>query len=224
MSRIDALNGRWYECDGSYYPSVTTALRVVAKGNGFERWLGQAESYEAAIAKRDAAGQRGTMVHDAIETLLTTGKFTPDSSWDRKAIKQLQGFANWHKEAQPEVLSVETFLVDHAYGYAGTCDLVCRIGDETWLIDVKTSADVYPTYHLQTAAYAHAYEGMGLGRVDKTGILLLKATTKKGWQLVPGPERDCFGTFCAALMMFRYLEGDQPILKAEKELLTEVTL
>lgn len=224
MNRVDAVNGRFYECDGNYYPSVTNVLKVVAKGNQFDRWLGDAGSYEAAIAKRDAAGQRGTMVHEAIETLLREGKYVPDASWDRKSLKQLQGFANWFKETEPEVLSVETFLVHHGYGYAGTADLVCRINGEVWLIDVKTSGDVYPTYHLQTAAYADAYEAMGLGDVDKTGVLLLKATTKKGWQLVPGPDESCLGVFLGALMLHRYLEGREPIFRSEKESITEVTL
>ena len=67
---IQAKNGRWYLVDDVWVPSVTTILSVYPKGQGFDRWLGESPSYDEAIAKRDVAGERGTLVHDAISALV----------------------------------------------------------------------------------------------------------------------------------------------------------
>ena len=67
---MQATNGRWYLVNNVWVPSVTTILSVYPKGQGFERWLGDSSSHEEAIAKRDAAGERGTLVHEAIAAML----------------------------------------------------------------------------------------------------------------------------------------------------------
>jgi len=222
MTRIDAKNGRWYECpSGGTYPSVTNVLRVISKGPQFDRWLGNADSYDAAIATRDAAGNRGTMVHDAIEQLLTGTLSVPVAGWEPKAVKQLHGFTNWYQEVQPEVLDVEKFVFNDLYQYAGTADIVCKIGGKTWLIDVKTSGDIYPTYWMQLEAYAQAYHP----HVDEVGVLLLKDSTKKGWMLKAGTDREfTFQCFISALNIFHYLYGTEPILRTPKDIPTEVSL
>ena len=220
--RVDATNGRWYEVSpNTYYPSVTTILKVIAKGEGFERWLGEARSYEEAIAQRDAAGRRGTQVHEGITTLLAGEAVPIDDSWEPKALRQLQGFVSWYGSVGPTDVQNEVFVYDRAYGYAGTADIICKIAGETWLIDVKTSADAYPSYYMQVEAYAHAAEV----EIDHTGILLLKDTTKKGWQLKETPDREkAFSAFLSAALIYRYLEGSEPVLRESKQRVAEVRL
>ena len=75
---------------------------------------------------------------------------------------------------------------------AGTCDLVCEINGELWIIDFKTSNYLQTTYDLQTAIYGKCYEECFGKKADHYGILWLKSTkrtfnkekmTGKGWEI-----------------------------------------
>lgn len=229
MSRLDCKNGRWYEApDGKTVPSVTTVLKVFPKGEGFDRWLGQADSYADAISVRNAAGERGTMIHGAIEMLLKGDSVLFNDSWDAKAMKQLYGFVNWYRDTKPEIIANEAFVWNQACGYAGTVDIICRIDGRMWLLDVKSSGDIYPSHHVQTQAYARAWNEMQTDPddlVDCTGVLLLKSSTKKGYMVQECPDDEAaWDAFLAAKTIYHYLEGDAPIIKTPKELPTEVTL
>lgn len=208
---MQAKNGRFYQADGVWVPSVTTILSVYPKSERFDRWLGESSSYEEAIAKRNAAGDRGTQVHDAIARLIR-GEEVDLTDADPKVAKLTQGFVNWYEATKPRVIASEIFV--HGDGYAGTCDLVCEIDGEVWVIDYKTSAAVYTSYHLQTAAYAEAWVEMNPPAcVDRRGILWLKTSTKKGWQLVESDEP--FATDLAAFQSCKAIyhreHGYEPI-------------
>ena len=75
---------------------------------------------------------------------------------------------------------------------AGTCDLVCEIDDELWIIDFKTSNHLQTTYDLQTAVYAQCYEECFGKKIDRLGVLWLKSSKRgpkegkiqgKGWEM-----------------------------------------
>lgn len=53
----------------------------------------------------------------------------------------------WVKDAEPEVICTERTLVNLEEGYAGTTDLICRIGGAVWIVDFKRLAldTVLPT-------------------------------------------------------------------------------
>jgi len=174
--------------------------------------LGESASYDEAIAKRDAAGDRGTLVHDAIAALLRgeTVEFPPET--DPKVPKLVQGWLNWWQSAEPDPMGVEVFLAGD--GYAGTCDFQGWVDGEPWLIDWKTSAGVYNSYHLQTAAYAAAAPETKWRR----GILHLKTSTKKGFQLVES-DGDWLGDwngFLACKTIYHRENGYEPIPYDEK--------
>jgi hypothetical protein len=182
--------------------------------------LGESNSYDDAIAKRDAAGERGTLVHDSIASLIEGQTVELPEDADPKCAKLIQGFINWWQEFKKYDLSVianETFLVGP--GYAGTADLICEVGRETWLIDYKTSAGVYTNYHLQTAAYAQAAEETGGIPVTRRGVLWLKTGTKKGYQLVESDHtfRDDYSVFLACKEIYHREHGYEPVPFKEKD-------
>lgn len=217
MSYQQCKNGRWYQLDnGTWAPSVTTVLSVWPRGRSFEKWLGDSDSYDDAIAKRDAAGERGSVVHDAIAALLQSGVATLPDECDTKTPKLVNGFLNWYHDTYPMVVSAEKFLV--GLDYAGTADLICTINDVTWLIDFKTSGAVYDSYHVQVCAYARAWEHMGLPSIDRRGILWLKSTTKRGYQMVESPhtEEEDWAAFRSCRALFHYINGDAPEFYEEK--------
>lgn len=218
MERQQAANGRFYLTDDQgWVPSVTTILSVYPKGHQFERWLGESNSYDEAIAKRDAAGDRGTLVHDSIAALIEGQTVELPEDCDPKAGKLIQGFLNFWREMTPVTILSETMLVGD--GYAGCCDWIGTIGGEVWLIDFKTSSGIYTSYHLQTAAYQAAAQGSGVAMIDRRGCLWLKSNTKKGWQLVESDRaaEDDYVAFMACKEIFHRENGYEPIPFKEKE-------
>ena len=98
--------------------------------------------------------------------------------------------------SKPELIFTEEFTYSDVHKYAGTADCVCKINGETWLIDFKTSNSLHKQYDLQLAAYAKSIEEAKGIKIDRTGILWLKAATRgedksgkkfqgKGWELKP---------------------------------------
>jgi len=213
VTRIQCANGRWYQTpEGAWVPSVTNILGCYPKGQGFDRWQAEQGGYVEAIAKRDAAGARGTLVHDAIAALIAGETVQLPEDTDPKAGKFIEGFINWWQEFQPKVIASEIFLVGD--GYAGTCDLIFHLRGENWIIDYKTSSSVHTSHHLQTAAYATAAVMMDIVPVvHRRAILHLKTTTKKGWQAVESshtPAED-HAAFLACKTIFHHEYGNEPI-------------
>lgn len=101
-------------------------------------------------------------------------------------------------------------------GYAGTYDLLMMIGNELWLLDIKTGRRVdYPEYALQLAAYRWAdwiiLEGdprtFDMPDVQRTGILHLRPDTyKAGYCLyeVPTTYDSDYLTFLGLLEAYKW--------------------
>jgi len=229
VEQIDATNGRWYRLDnGLVIPSVTTVVDVYPKPELMD-WYGLQPSLQEANRVRDEAAAWGTLIHEACYDLIN-GEVVDVSEWeDAKAIKKLLGFKRWYEETQPHITSIELAVTD-GHAIAGQLDLVADIGGVTWVLDLKTSGDVYPSHHIQVAAYREAYNQQH-GGADACGILHLKSTTKKGWQLVEvqveGPQ---FGwvspmiAYDACYTLFTHLHGSEPKQSSKASLPTSVQL
>ena len=101
-------------------------------------------------------------------------------------------FVDWWEEYKPTLIEAEVHLFSDELKVAGTCDLVCEINGELWIIDFKTSNHLQTTYDLQTAMYAKCFEECFGKKVDRTGILWLKSSKRKaakgkmqgkGWEI-----------------------------------------
>ena len=102
-------------------------------------------------------------------------------------------FAEFWNTHKPELVVGEYHLFSDQHEYAGTADLIVRLQDKLWLLDIKTSNSLHTSYDLQLAAYAQAWNETHNEKVERTGILWLKASTRgegkgdsiqgKGWQL-----------------------------------------
>ena len=105
---------------------------------------------------RDAAAERGTAVHAAAE-LGTTGEDVPEN-----ARKRVLAWHRWLDDYKPDIEYQEGTVYYPFYGYAGTFDLLARIGgvckchaEGLWLIDIKTGFLSWE-HRLQQAAYKNA--------------------------------------------------------------------
>lgn len=205
--QITCVDERWYvkEVDkvNIFVPSVTWITGFYPKGVEFYRWLAS-KGWDESIAIRDAAGDKGSKVHYAVDKLLKgeevkmEDKFFNQSKEENEELtveeyQCLMSFVAWYEEFKPEALFCEiTFFTDK---FAGTIDFICKMKnkktglDEFWLIDWKTSKSIWPSMHLQLSAYKKGALNIPdiNSKVDmeniKLGILQLGYTrNKKGYK------------------------------------------
>lgn len=188
LVQITVADERWYMKPGvnpetkvpTYLavPSVTWIAGYWPKGIGFYKWLAD-KGWDEAEAAKQAAGDKGSAVHLAIEHILNGEEFRIDTKVQDKnrsteqelATRELtyeellcvQSFLAWRadlaKEGKTlEVLATETTIFSEKYSYAGTVDLVARIDGVPYVIDFKTSKQIWKEYELQVSAYRVALE------------------------------------------------------------------
>ena len=198
--QVTTTDERWYVRESKdpvtglpshkFVPSVTWICDHYPKGVGFYKWLAN-KGWDEAEAIKEAAGGRGSKVHQAVADLLdglvvemeaqyinpNTGLGEPLTLEEYEAILS---FVSWFKLTHPKVLGREMVVWNDQEEYAGTVDFLCEIDKELWLIDFKTSKSVYPSHEMQVSAYKHAVPNWSKA---KLGILQLGyARMKAGYK------------------------------------------
>jgi len=193
--QITLPDSRYYQRNGAYYPSITHVLGTYPKGKFFEDWLKKVGYSADYIVKKSA--EEGTQVHEMIESYLGGEElnFLNDYGYPQftpKVWQMFLKFVDWWEEYNPTLLKAEVNLFSDELKVAGTCDLVCEIGGEIWIIDFKTSNHLQTTYELQTAIYTECYKECFGKMADRQGILWLKSNKRKaakgkmqgkGWEM-----------------------------------------
>ena len=193
--QITLPDSRYYRRNDNYYPSITYILSYYPKGKFFEDWLKKVGYSADWIVKK--AGEEGTQTHELIESYLKgeeqcflNPKGYPNHSPDEW--QMFLRFVEWWETYNPTLLETEVHLFSDNLKVAGTCDLVCEIDGELWIIDFKTSNHLQTTYDLQTAVYGECYKECFGKTPDHYGILWLKSSkrrfnkdkmTGKGWEM-----------------------------------------
>ena len=160
---IDELNGK---LENEFVPSVSWISGFYPKGIAFYKWLAD-KGWNEAEALKSSAGNKGSKIHQAIEDLLKGKEVKMDEKFLNKETLQeeeltvdeyeaIMSFVDWYNETNPEIVGTEQVVFNDEYGYAGTVDLICRIGDQLYIIDFKTGQSIWPEYELQISAYKHA--------------------------------------------------------------------
>ena len=195
--QINFLDQRFYKRKDNYYPSITSILQYFPKGKFFEDWLKQVGQNAEFIARKSA--DEGTQTHSLIERYLEGEEI----NWieeNGQAIcsltvwQMLLKFVEFWETEKPELIESEVHLFSDVHKIAGTCDLVVRMRDQLWILDIKTSNNIHTSYDLQTAAYTTCYNEHATEKVTKNGILWLKSSKKgadksgekiqgKGWEV-----------------------------------------
>jgi hypothetical protein len=198
--QITLPDSRFYRRNGNYYPSVTYVLGYYPKGKHFEDWLKKVGYASEYIVKK--AAEEGTQVHEMVEEYLNGNEL---NFLDKNGYPQYNPdvwqmflrFVEFWETYKPKLIETEVHLFSDELKVAGTCDLICEINDELWILDVKTSNHIQPTYELQTAVYTQCYKECYGKDTQRQGILWLKSAKRgpkkdkiqgKGWEVVE-PER-----------------------------------
>ena len=125
------------------------------------------------------AGAKGTEIHEIAEQLLHGNKVEIPDEHAAYVVSCVRFLDDWGAEP---VIS-EATVINRTVGYAGTLDLVARMGNETWLLDWKTGKGVYADSTLQLVAYARAEHYLGEDgeehhmsslEIDRAGIVHLR--------------------------------------------------
>lgn len=149
-----------YLLDGIQIPSVSNVMEPLNKAK-----------YDGISEKvLERAADKGTAVHNCIENFL---KFDiVDIPSEHRGY--MDAFLDWWNLMNPSVVGSEIRVYHRILRYAGTCDLLCYIGDELNLIDFKSTYSVSEmTCGVQLEAYAQALASHGI-KVDRKRILHLK--------------------------------------------------
>ena len=194
--QITLPDSRFYRRNSNYYPSVTYVLSYYPKGKFFEDWLKKVGYASEYIVKK--AAEEGTQVHEMIEEYLNGAELkfldkTGHPQYKPDVWQMFLRFVEFWETHKPKLIETEVHLFSDELKVAGTCDLICEINDELWVLDVKTSNHIQPTYELQTAVYTQCYKECYGKDAQRQGILWLKSSKRgpkkdkmqgKGWEVV----------------------------------------
>jgi hypothetical protein len=106
-----------------------------------------------APEKLRAAADRGSKVHTATE-LYDNGLLDWDAL-DETIVPYVQAYISWLDWTRFEPLSVERMVYHERFRYAGRLDRIGRIGEDKWVVDIKSGL-LLEGHSYQTAAYCAA--------------------------------------------------------------------
>lgn len=174
---------------GDVIPTTKDSLREDLKRAGLTPW-----------SKRDKAADRGTWVHDVLESLGQSGEVSDINTFPREVRGHVQSLYRAYLALRPEFVALEVQIVSSRYGFAGRYDLrvlveaarilpcidplrtdpqaerireLAAAGKRALgLWDLKTSKGIYPTTHFpQLEGYEGAGVEMGFPETDFRAVL-----------------------------------------------------
>lgn len=177
--RITTTDERWYQHPetkewmvsstwiSSYTPSKELAIWMAKKG------------YDESELIKKEAGAKGSRTHKAVEVLIAGGEIKHnealtdgDGNFAELSVQEYENiisFRDWVKETKPEFIASEKTVFNKELKYAGTLDCIAKIDGVTYLIDFKTSANIYLSHEVQLSSYFHCDNI----KADKIAILQL---------------------------------------------------
>jgi hypothetical protein len=162
--QITTTDERWYQHGDNFYPSSTWIADFYPKGVAYFKWLASLGWNEAEAIKK-SAGDRGKKVHKACESLIKGKELKMDDKYFSELTEKeeeltpeewhcIMTFKEWYEEFKPDkIIACEASGVNTKIGYGGTIDLALEKDGKVYLIDLKTSANIWPSHRLQVSSY-----------------------------------------------------------------------
>lgn len=175
VMRITTLDERFYAVPGEdpktklpiyeYYPSASWIAGYYPKGKGFEQYL--KDNGGDTDMMLIEASERGSHVHKAVEMIILgetldadTRVYNGQTGFEEELTTEewemIKSFVDWNEINKPVYLLSERTVLSKKYKFGGTLDIVAKIGDSSYLIDLKTSKNIYPSHRIQISSYKHA--------------------------------------------------------------------
>lgn len=235
--QITTADERWYVKEQEnpvtklpefkYVPSVTWIAGHYPKGVAYYKWLSE-HGWDESQALMREAGDRGSKIHEAISAILRGEEVRIDSEFMNNSTGQLEqlsveecdailSFVNWREENNPESIAWDVTVFSDTYDYAGSIDYICRIDGQVWIVDFKSSQNIFPAYELQLSAYKKPIELAefdipGLMEVADIKLAVLQVGYKRNKnQFKFTPIEDKFPLFLAARQIWAAeCDGEKP--------------
>jgi hypothetical protein len=172
-----------YRWNGEVVPGVTSILRPLC-------------SFD--FVKPDvlaAASAFGSATHRACE--LSDRGDLDEASLDPALAPYLAQWRKFCADYACEWEWIEAPFFHNTMRYAGTVDRIGKVKGERAVLDIKTSASLYPSVGPQTAAYARAHDPT-TGQLLKRYGLRLSAT---GYELKPYTDPADWSVFCSLITL-----------------------
>lgn len=174
--QITCPDERWYQIrpddekkpltQDDFYPSVTWIGSFYPKTIRYMKWLAE-KGWDKAEEVKNLAAEKGSRVHRACNDLLLGEEVKMDSKYSDSEgeVKELSAeeygiimsFKEWLDEEQPQVLGTEYTILNHWQKFGGTVDFKCKLKSDgykaIWIVDIKTSQDIWPSHEIQVSAY-----------------------------------------------------------------------
>jgi hypothetical protein len=241
IQRIDRGTNHWYKIDGKKADGVTTLLsQGLAKpwlGNWAAKMVAEhvadnlhdvvgmeslgKDAIVAALkqtpwTKRDAAGARGTEVHNIAEKLIHGEEVDVPPEIEGYVTSCVRFLDEW----KIEPIVTEATVASRKWNYCGTLDLVGKLPDgRVLLADYKTSkSGIFAETVLQQAAYRYAEVYLDgdvekpvadLGITDCAGVWI----TPHGYEVFPLPSDErAFKDFLHVAWVARWAQQSKELI------------
>ena len=204
--RVTFADERFYHFDGKFYPSVTWVLHSGMPVDEFLiDWYKNMGANADIIARK--AADEGSLTHWAIEHFTAGDTVELPAPGDKIHAgtevmeapfivwRMFVKYVDFYQKVNPIIEAIELRLASEKVGAGGTLDNISTINGQRWLIDYKTSNYTSEKMFVQLVAYKRMYEEKTGKKIDRVGILHLKAKTRgedkkgksiqgKGWRLL----------------------------------------
>ncbi len=179
-----------YTLDGKVLPSVTQVLDCLVD------W----RHVDPAVL--EAAAQFGSHVHQAVD--LWNRGVLDEENLDPALRPWLDSWKRFLADTGATVVASEARLACRLPGYAGTADLIVKLGGRICLIDIKTGA-VPRTVGPQLAAYMHAWNEANPNLIVRRRFSL--ALNGSGYALAECKNPADWSVFLSALNVWRFINA-----------------
>ncbi len=162
---------------------------------------------KAADREKQRAATIGTAVHAGIEWHLRTRlgeDVGPEPHLPDAAAWAVESWKDWAAKVALEPLAIERTVYCLHCGYAGTLDLYGRVEGIPTVLDWKTGRAIYPEALLQSVAYRHAAQRLGMPSSQGLIVRLPRLLDDPAWEVMAVPNTIPLTDFLAALQLWRW--------------------
>lgn len=160
-----------------WYPSVSWITSFYPKGIEYFKWLAL-KGWDESEAIKHEAGNKGDKIHQACEVIDIKGNIMANDKFMNKErmeleelgydeLEAIKSYQEWVDDVKPQLLANEmtVFGKNEITDWAGTLDRIYRIDKQIWIVDLKSSNSIWPSYKIQVSAYSGAdidYKMLGI--------------------------------------------------------------
>lgn len=131
------------------------------------------EACKQHTQKKEKSASIGTIFHEILKDYPSSLTSIELSEEDRARVNKV---VMWIEDNKISFQETERVIYSKKHKFSGILDAVVMIKGKRYIIDYKTSNNIYPEYHLQISAYVKAYVEETRKTID--GALLVHVTTE----------------------------------------------